>query len=264
VGKYAWMSDFLADARHTLAPPRGSKDGLLPPLLVALTVVTGLVDAFSYLVLGHVFMANMTGNVVFLAFALAGVGGFSVVASLVALGCFAAGALIAGRLGRSLAERREYHLGVTAAIQAVIVAEAVTMTALAATPMPTGVRYALIVVLSVAMGAQNATARKLAVADLTTTVLTMTITGLAADSPLAGATGAKAARRLISVAAMLVGALIGALFVLHVRIVYPLVIALVILAAVALTGIARSRSAGTSRILGLGVPCALLSCRQTK
>jgi len=192
VGSYGRLSDFLADARQTVAPPRGAKDGLLPPLLVALTAVTGLVDAFSYLVLGHVFVANMTGNVVFLAFALAGVGGFSVLASLVALGCFALGALI--------------------------------------------------VVLAAAMGAQNATARTLAVPDLTTTVLTMTITGIAADGPLAGAAGAKTARRLISIAAMLVGALVGALLVLRVHIVYPLVIALVILAAVALLGIARSRS----------------------
>ncbi len=240
------MSDFAADARLTVAPPRGSKDGLLPPLLVALTAVTGLVDAFSYLVLGHVFVANMTGNVVFLAFALAGVAGFSVLASLVAIGCFALGALIAGRVGRYLAGRRELLLAVTAAGQAVIVAEAVTMTALAGRPVPAGVRYALIAVLAAAMGAQNATARKLAVPDLTTTVLTLTITGFAADGPLAGATGARVARRLISVAAMLVGALVGALFVLHIRIVYPLVIALVILAAVALTGFARSRDPGTS------------------
>jgi len=247
VSSYPWLGDFLADTRLTVAPPRGSKDGLLPPLLVALTAVTGLVDAFSYLVLGHVFVANMTGNVVFLAFAVAGVGGFSVAASLVAIGSFAVGAFVAGRLGRSLADRRELLLAVTAAIEAVIVAEAVTMAALAARPIQTGLRYALIVALAVTMGAQNGTARKLAVPDLTTTVLTLTITGVAADGPLAGATGARVARRLISVAAMLVGALVGALLVLHVHIVYPLVIALVILAAVALTGFVRSRSTGFSR-----------------
>jgi uncharacterized membrane protein YoaK (UPF0700 family) len=236
------MTTFLADARETFAPRRGSKDGLLPPLLVALTVVTGLVDAFSYLVLGHVFVANQTGNVVFFAFALAGIGGFSVTASLVAIGCFALGALAAGRVGRSLDGRRELLLGVTAVAQAVIVAEAVTMTALAASPMQVGLRYALIAVLAAAMGVQNATARKLAVPDLTTTVLTLTITGIAADSPLGAATGAHAARRLISVAAMLVGAVVGALLVLHARIVYPLAIALVLLAAVALTALARART----------------------
>jgi uncharacterized membrane protein YoaK (UPF0700 family) len=235
------MSAFLADLRQTVAPTRDAKDGLLPPLLVGLTAVTGLVDAFSYLVLGHVFVANMTGNVVFFAFALAGVGGFSATASVAAIGCFAVGALVTGRLGRSLAGRRELLLGVTAGIQAVLVAEAVTMTALSSSPMPAGLRYALIVTLSLTMGAQNATARKLAVPDLTTTVLTLTITGMAADSPLAGATGARLARRLISVAAMFLGALAGALLVLHVHIVYPLVIALVILVAVAVIAVAHAR-----------------------
>jgi uncharacterized membrane protein YoaK (UPF0700 family) len=240
------MSAFLSGARQTLAPSRDAQDGLLPPLLVALTVVTGLVDAFSYLVLGHVFVANQTGNVVFFAFALAGVGGFSATASVTAIGCFALGALGAGRLGRFLAGRRELLLGVTAGIQAVIVAETVTMTALTAIPIPAGLRYALIASLSLTMGAQNATARKLAVPDLTTTVLTLTITGIAADSPLAGATGAHAARRLISVVAMFLGALAGALLVLHVHIVYPLVIALVILAVVAVIAVARASNPRSS------------------
>ena len=269
MGSYPWVSAFVPDTRHTVAPPRDARDGLLPPLLVALTVVTGLVDSFSYLVLGHVFVANMTGNVVFFAFALAGVGGFSVLASVVAVGCFALGALGAGRLARSLtgrpgqstaggpgrfqaggpgespAGRRELLLGVTAGIQAVIVAETVTMTALSPRPMPAGLRYALIVSLALALGMQNATARKLAVPDLTTTVLTLTITGIAADSPLAGATGTHAARRLISVIAMFLGALVGAVLVLRVHIVYPLVIALVILAAVAVIALARARNPRT-------------------
>src|ERR1700726_1795135 len=99
------MSTFLADARETVPPSRvarDARDGLLPPLLVALTVVTGLVDSFSYLVLGHVFVANMTGNVVFFAFALAGVGGFSAPASIAAIGCLPPGALVTRRLGRPL------------------------------------------------------------------------------------------------------------------------------------------------------------------
>ena len=49
-----------------------SPERALPAVLVGLTAVTGLVDAVSYLALGHVFTANMTGNVVFLGFALAG------------------------------------------------------------------------------------------------------------------------------------------------------------------------------------------------
>jgi uncharacterized membrane protein YoaK (UPF0700 family) len=75
---------------RSLWPWADSGFGPLPPLLVVMTVVTGVVDAVSDLALGHVFVANMTGNVVFLGFALAGADGLSVPASLVAL----AGALL--------------------------------------------------------------------------------------------------------------------------------------------------------------------------
>ncbi len=87
------MSAELVDAWRTIVPRKDDPHGPLPPLLVSLTVVTGLVDAFSYLTLGHVFVANMTGNVVFLAFALAGATGFSATASALALGSFALGSL---------------------------------------------------------------------------------------------------------------------------------------------------------------------------
>src|SRR2546430_17353570 len=71
----------------------------LPLLLLVLTVTTGLIDAVSVLGLGRVFTANMTGNVVFLGFALARVPGFSAVRSLAALPAFPPGAGIGGRLG---------------------------------------------------------------------------------------------------------------------------------------------------------------------
>src|SRR2546423_13449781 len=74
-----------------------SPEPVLLPLLLGLTVVTGLVDAVSYLSLGHVFTANMTGNVVFLGFALASAPDLSVARSGAALAAFAAGALVAGR-----------------------------------------------------------------------------------------------------------------------------------------------------------------------
>ena len=92
------MNVFLAELRQVIIPDRDGKHGPLPPLLVTMTVVTGLVDAFSYLVLGHVFVANMTGNVVFLAFALAGAPGFSLLAAVLALAAFALGALAGGGL----------------------------------------------------------------------------------------------------------------------------------------------------------------------
>ena len=227
------MSTFFTDARQTLVPHGEVKHGPLPPLLVGMTLVTGLVDAFSYLVLGHVFVANMTGNVVFLAFALAGAPGFSILASLVALGAFVLGSLGGGLLGSRLGQHRGRLLSVAAALQTLLLLVATVLAALSGNAMSTGLSSSLIVVLGVAMGLQNATARKLAVPDLTTTVLTLTIVGMAADSRLAGGSGSKAGRRLIAVLAMFVGALVGSLLIFHVSIVFPLVIALIVLAVIA-------------------------------
>jgi uncharacterized membrane protein YoaK (UPF0700 family) len=227
------MNTFITDVRLTLAPPRDGKDGLLPPLLVALTAVTGLVDAFSYLVLGHVFVANMTGNVVFLGFALAGAPGFSIAASGVALVSFWVGARVGGKVGVQTGEQRGRLLTAAACMQAALLGVALILAALSADPVPAGFRYPLIVVLAVAMGLQNATARKLAVPDLTTTVLTQTITGIAADSAVAGGVSTGTGRRVTAVTAMFLGALAGAELVLHVALVVPLAIALVILVVVA-------------------------------
>ena len=164
------MNAFLADVRGTLVPERESRHGPLPPLLVALTVVTGLVDAFSYLALGHVFVANMTGNVVFLGFALVGAPGFSIGASLVALASFWSGALVGGKVHSLLEKNRARLLTAAASMQAVLLAASVVLAALAGNAVTAGFRYALIVVLGLAMGIQNATARKLAVPDMTTKI----------------------------------------------------------------------------------------------
>ncbi len=67
-------------------------DRLLPALLLALTAVTGFVDAVSCVALGHVFTANITGNVVFIGFAMAAAPGLSIDRSGVALGAFLIGA----------------------------------------------------------------------------------------------------------------------------------------------------------------------------
>ncbi|WP_405812102.1 DUF1275 family protein [Streptomyces sp. NBC_01520] len=60
------MPAVLREARATLLPDMIGPHGPLPPVMPALTVVTGLVDAFSYLLLGHVFVADITGNVSFM------------------------------------------------------------------------------------------------------------------------------------------------------------------------------------------------------
>ncbi len=235
------MSTFLSEVKQTLVPG-SDRFGPLPPLLIGLTLVTGLVDAFSYLVLGHVFVANMTGNVVFLGFAVAGAHGFSIAASLVALASFGAGSVVGGRLVARYGHHRGRHLAAATTIQAAFLAIAVVLALVSSAPPQSGFRYALIVVLALATGSQNAAVRKLAVPDLTTTVLTLTVTGLGADSALGGGQGSRSGRRLVAIAAMFIGALIGALLVLHVRIVFPLAIALALTMLVALGSYMAGRS----------------------
>jgi uncharacterized membrane protein YoaK (UPF0700 family) len=210
--------------------------------LILLTMVTGVVDAVSYIALGHVFVANMTGNVVFLGFALAGAPGLSAPASLAALGAFLLGAIAGGRIASRYGTHRGRQLRTATAIAVLPALLAVIVAAIVGQPVSGGARYALIVPLGIAMGIQNATARRLAVPDLTTTVLTLTLTGVAADSRLAGGPGGHPARRLISVGAMFAGALLGAVLVIEVNLVLPLSIAVVLLATSAL--VAHRLSAG--------------------
>jgi uncharacterized membrane protein YoaK (UPF0700 family) len=196
---------------------------------LCLTAVTGIVDAVSFLALGHVFTANMTGNIVFLGFALAGTSGLSVSRSLLALFCFGLGALMGGRISAIHAPR-----GI--ALEAVLLGVA----ALAALPLITpydqnpAAIYAVIVTSAIAMGIRNAVVRKLGVPDLTTTVLTLTITGLAADSSLAGGENPRWQRRCAAILAMVGGAAVGALL-LKVSVALTLAICAAVSGACALT-----------------------------
>jgi uncharacterized membrane protein YoaK (UPF0700 family) len=227
------MDTFIREVRETFAPDAQSPHGPLTPLLLVMTFVTGLVDAFSYLVLGHVFVANMTGNVVFLGFALAGAPDFSIVDSFVALVSFGFGALVGGRLGSQLGHHRGKHLSTAATIEGVFLAAAVVLAVASGSAIAAGYHYVLIIALGLSMGIQNASARKLGVPDMTTTVLTLTITGIGADSTLVGGKGSLAGRRFIAIAAMLAGALVGAALIVHLHVVYPLVLALVLVLLVA-------------------------------
>ena len=114
----------LREAWRTLVPDINDRHGPLPPLMIMLTVVTGLVDTFSYLALGHVFVANMTGNVVFAGFALAGAPGFSLTATVVALAAFAAGAFLGGRIIRYGRSHRARVLYLALVLEVLVVAGA--------------------------------------------------------------------------------------------------------------------------------------------
>ncbi|MFI5682262.1 YoaK family protein [Streptomyces sp. NPDC051636] len=205
-------------------------------VLLVLTVVSGLIDAVSYLGLGHVFTANMTGNVVVLGFAAAGAPGFSVPHTATSLGCFLVGAVAGGRIAaRYGGGSRRTWARVMLATEALLVGASAAVAFVA----PTGTAYALIALTALAMGMRNATVRKLGVPDLTTTVLTMTLTGLAADSPAGDGSGHRHPRRTASVIAMAAGAALGAWLVLHHGLALPLLVAALAAGVLALAASGR-------------------------
>jgi len=195
-----------------MAAASSSAERVLPPVLLGLTAVTGLVDAVSYLALGHVFTANMTGNVVFLGFAAAGAQSLSVTRSGAALLAFLVGAVIGGRMARRMSAGPWHRwTGIAFGVEAALLFAAAIAVGQASGFAQNPARlYAVIVLTALAMGIRNATVRKLAVTDLTTTVLTLTITGLAADSTLAGGSNQGFWRRSAAIVTMLAGAGVGA------------------------------------------------------
>jgi uncharacterized membrane protein YoaK (UPF0700 family) len=199
-------------ATESAADARGQAHVLR--ILLGLTLLSGLVDAVCYLGLGHVFTANMTGNIVILGFAAAGAPGFSVPASLTSLLVFLAGAIAGGRISKHISPRSR-RLSLAVGCEAALVAAGAVVASLATTVASGWGRYTVIALLAFAMGIRNSVIRHLAVPDMTTTVLTQTLTGLAADSALAGGDNPRAGRRATAVAAMLAGAVLGAALYLH-------------------------------------------------
>jgi uncharacterized membrane protein YoaK (UPF0700 family) len=215
------------------------KHGPLPVLLIMLTVSTGMVDAVSILALGRVFVANMTGNIVFIGFGLAGAAGFSLQASAMALAGFLAGAGIGGLAIARIGARRDVLLRNAVAGELLLLVSAVVILALTSPPYGAAPQDLAVALAGAALGLQNAAVRNLAVPDLTTTVLTMPLTGIAAD--MRNRDFRIAARRIVAVAAMLAGALAGALLVLHSTAPTALSVACGLVAAVLATATITSR-----------------------
>jgi uncharacterized membrane protein YoaK (UPF0700 family) len=172
-------------------------------LLLALTAAAGWVDALSYIALGHVFTANMTGNLVLLGLAVGEVQAAGAVRSAVALGGFAAGALLGSALTRDAAG--EWPGRITAALGV----EAAALIAFVAVWWTGGGLEALIALSAVGMGIQSAAVRRLAVAGVTTTFVTGTLTSLMAGLAALRPTGGWARQAAVLVA-LLAGATVGA------------------------------------------------------
>jgi uncharacterized membrane protein YoaK (UPF0700 family) len=185
-------------------------DRLTVTALLLLTFATGLVDAISVLVLGHVFVANMTGNVIFLGFWLVPHSGVDLTAAAVGFVSFLLGAVIGGWFARHLSHDTRLWLTVALGTE---VAALLTLAVLAGTGVLSyhgSGRLVLITCLAMVFGAQAVAARQFGVPELSTTVLTSTLVGIGADSRLAGGTGQREKLRYLVVLTMCGGAAVGA------------------------------------------------------
>ncbi len=178
--------------------------------LLLLTFATGLVDAISVLILGHIFVANMTGNVIFLGFWFVPHSGVDMTAAVVAFVSFLAGTVLGGRFARHLEHDTRRWVSVALSVECVVL---VALSILAGTGVlhyHDNTKLILIAGLAIAFGSQNATARQFGIQELSTTVLTSTIVGIGVDSRLAGGTGQREKLRYSVVVTMCAGAVVGA------------------------------------------------------
>ncbi|WP_261984501.1 YoaK family protein [Rhodococcus sp. WS3] len=181
--------------------------------MMALTFVTGLVDAVGYLGLDRVFTGNMTGNIVILGMAVAGADELPVLGPAIALIAFTFGACTCGLLLRG--SPAGWHTRTTALFATggiVLLGLAVSMFVVGDT-MSAVQQIVFAAVIALVMGEQAAVARALAVKDMTTVVVTSTLTSLASET-FFGTGSALWNRRVGAIVTIFVGAIVGALLLL--------------------------------------------------
>src|SRR3989440_8533341 len=175
--------------------------------LYLITGVCGFVDAACFLSMGGVFAEIMTGNLLFLCFAI-GTGQpiLGVTKYLLVIAAFLLGALAGGRLLRGpLAEQR-----IGFAVEWAFLVIALALTAILQ-PREAGLERDVVTsLLAFAMGMQNALVRRHGVPDLATNVMTLTATALVSDSAVAGGHNKNWRRRSVSIAIFLVSGTAGA------------------------------------------------------
>lgn len=227
----------LGDAWRMIVPPPGAGTEALAPLVLSLTFVSGMLDAFALVVIGGVFVGNMTGNVVFIGLGVVGTEGFTLGRAVTALAAFVVGSFLGGRIDDRLGHHRGRLAAATIVLEAACVGVAIAAILVwgaASTPAA----FAAASLLALAMGMQTALAHRLAVSNLMTTVLTGTITAVFADTRRQGETRAKFVRGLVAVVALAAGAAFGAKLI-EVDPVADLVAAAVILVGLGVAAVLR-------------------------
>lgn len=217
------------------------RDGPLAGLLIILTAASGLIDGTTLLRLGHVFGAAMTGNLLFIGVALAGGSGFSVSTSVTALGAFVLGSFVARLVIDRSSSDRGRLLRNAAAIQLASLVATTSVVAVVGNTPGAGARYPLLALLSAAMGVQMAAVRQIGVREITTTVLTTTLSMFVVDLHPSNWRAVSGQLRLLAIVVEVAGALVGALFVLNVATWSALGLAAVVVASVVAFAHLRSR-----------------------
>jgi uncharacterized membrane protein YoaK (UPF0700 family) len=207
-------------------------------LLNALTVSSGAVDAISFLALGKVFTAFMTGNFAFLGMAIASTTGLTVygvvapraISVLAAMAGFAVGVFIATKIVRQHAPKDEQATGIvwpertTLALGFSLLAHlCFVLIWLVTSARPSdNVIPVLLAVWGLAMGMQSGAVRKLDVGGTFTTAATATYIFLASNVrylPLMSDERRRLRSILIS---LVIGATAGGLLLIHAPIYAPL------------------------------------------
>jgi uncharacterized membrane protein YoaK (UPF0700 family) len=198
-------------------PPAISR--LRDGLLVALTFSAGAVDAISFLGLGKVFTANMTGNIVLLGVGIGRGASPEVVRSAISLGAFTGGVFLASWLAGRWQRPAVWPAGVTVALAVEALAQAGLWTGwLLAHGRPAPVLEAALVGTSaLAMGLQSGAARVLNVAGVTTAYVTGTLTGLIGGLTASGGSATERLLRGLVLVALLGGAAVSTVLVLDAR-----------------------------------------------
>jgi uncharacterized membrane protein YoaK (UPF0700 family) len=197
--------------------------------MITLTFVTGVVDAVGFLGLDRVFTGNMTGNIVILGMGVAGADELPVFGPAVALVGFTAGAFAAGL---ALHHRRagppssgwDDRITILLTLGAVVLLGSTIAVAVAPDSPGPHLQVLMATAIAAVMGQQAVVARRLAVKDMTTVVVTSTLASLAGETWVRGISGAVVNRRFAAIAVIFLGALAGALL-LKIHMAVPLALA---------------------------------------
>jgi uncharacterized membrane protein YoaK (UPF0700 family) len=226
------MPTELVTKTHNQAGARRVRDLLLN----ALTVSSGAIDAISFLALGKVFSAFMTGNIAFLGLRVAGAtgapGGVAIFASMAS---FAAGVYLATRIVKPSEDSGIWSPRVTAALGISLIPHAVFATVWLASNghLSLNVSHVLLGLWGFAMGMQSAAVRRLHVDGVFTTAATATIIFLVGDLTNWSATVAERRRFTDVLVSLFIGATAGGVLLVHAPLYAPLLPFVMTLAAVA-------------------------------